>query len=595
MITNWLSDRPHRIPLLRQFLIGSLWLCASALAFAQQLPSENQRLFDTGKLWITVKYFHPYLAYRTDIDWDKALVDALPKIRTAANSEDYAAAVNSMLAVLHDPLTHAARLQDQTIGKDEGKVGTQRSRFYHGLPPNGARSLFYYSGLMLKPGFGPIESATVPLGADIVASVRLSEPVQENGSSSALLQPDRPYTELAYPSAEYRILAAYQIWGVIHYFFAYKDLMDEDWDKIFGDYLPKFIAVKDAREYHLTVAELISYLSDSDATVRSAELTQYFGETPIGLRLRLIDKKPIITEVLDEEAKKSGIKPGDMVAKVDGENMGERIKREANYLSASTAQSLGYSVMERILNGPEASTAVLTIAGPDGQTKEVKLVRSKQYLSALKAQRTGDITKILANGIGYADLGRLQPSEVAAMFDKLRDTQAIIFDMRGQPHDIAGLIASRLTEKANVGAAIITGPIALHPDFPKPGIETSTASYFEIQTVPQSDQWKYKGKTVMLIDGRTSGAAERIGLFLEAVNRTESIGTPSAGADGDPSICVIPGGITITFSGHDIRHPNGGPLQRLGLQPAVTVTPTISGIRAGRDEVLEAALQYLSK
>ncbi|MBV9938492.1 MAG: hypothetical protein JO150_08315, partial [Acidobacteriaceae bacterium] len=78
-------------------------------------------------------------------------------------------------------------------------------------------------------------------------------------------------------------------------------------------------------------------------------------------------------------------------------------------------------------------------------------------------------------------------------------------------------------------------------------------------------------------------------------NRTESIGTPSAGADGDPSSFDVPGGITITFSGHDIRHPNGGALQRLGLQPAVTVTPTVGGIRAGRDEVLEAALQYLSK
>ena len=591
---NWWSDRQYRTPSLRRSLICSLCLCASALAFAQQLPPENQRLFDTGKLWITVRYFHPYLAYRTDINWDTALIDTLPKIRAASSPQDYAAAVNTMLAALHDPLTYAALLQNKKL-QDEGKVGIQRSRFYHGLPPNRSHSPFYYSGLILKPSPGSIETVTVPLGANVFASVRLSEPVPEKESSSVLLQPDRPYTEPAYPSVEYRILAAYQIWGVIHYFFAYKDLMDEDWDKILGDYLPKFIAAKDGREYHLAVAELISYLSDSDATVRSAELTQYFGEVPVGLRLRLIDKKPIITEILDEEAKKSGVKPGDMVAKVDGENMGERIKREANYLSASTAQSLGYSVMEQILSGPESSTAVLTIASADGQTKEVKLVRSRQYLSALKTQRTGDIVKILPNGIGYADLDRLQPSEVDAMFEKLRDTQAIIFDMRGQPHDIAGAIAGRLTEKENVGAAIITGPIAMHPDLPQPGRETSTASYFEIQTVPYSDRWKYKGKTVMLIDGRTSGAAERTGLFLEAANRTESIGTPSAGADGDPSSFDVPGGITITFSGHDIRHPNGGALQRLGLQPAVTVTPTVGGIRAGRDEVLEAALQYLSK
>ena len=582
---------------LRSFIAAlGIWV-VSTLAFAQQPPPspENQHLIDTGKLWITVKYFHPYLAYRNDIDWDKALTDALPQIRAAVNPEGYAAAVNAMLATLHDPLTHVAVLppgadpflQDQKLREEQGKVDSLRSRMHHGLASYGSRSPFYYSGFVVKPSPGSIETATVPLGANTFASVRLSEPVPLGDHAGTLRQPDRPYTEPSYPSVEYRILAAYRIWGAIHYFFAYKDLMDEDWDKIFAGYLPKFIAAKDAREYHLVVAELISYLSDSQATAESAELAQYFGEAPVGLRLRLIEKKPIITEILDEEASKSGIKRGDMVVKIDGENMGERIKREVNYISASTAQRLGYSVIERILNGPESSTAVLTIASAGGQTKEIKLVRSQRYLSALTTQRTGDAVKILPGNIGYADLDRLQAAAVDGMFDKLRDTQTIIFDLRGQSHDVAGAIARRLTEKRNVQAAIITGPIAMCPDLP--------ASYFEVQTVPPSDEWKYKGKTVMLIDGRTAGEAERTGLFLQAVNGTESIGAPSGGSDGDPASFTIPGGITITFSGHDIRHPNGGALQRLGLQPTVTVAPTIRGVRAGRDEVLEGALQYLSK
>jgi C-terminal processing protease CtpA/Prc len=588
---------------LRRSFVSALFLLTSALLSAQQLPPENQRLIDTGKLWTTVKYFHPYLAYRSDIDWDKALAGAIPQIRAAASPEAYATAVNTMLAALHDPLTHAVTLppdadpflQDEELRKAEGKIPSQQSRMHHGLPPDGSRSPFYYSALIVKPSSGLVETATVPLGANTFAGVRLSEPVLGRDRLSLSPQPDRPDAEFSYPSVEYRILAAYQIWGVIHYFFAYKDLMDEDWDKIFADYLPKFIAAKDAREYHLTVAEMISYLSDSDATVESAELTRYFGEAPVGLRLRLIEKKPIITEVLDEEAKKSGVRPGDMVTKIDGENMGERIKREANYISASTAQDLGVSVMKRVLSGPESSTAVLTIASKDRQTREVKLVRSKQYLSALQTQRTGDVIKILPNNIGYADLDRLQPTEVDAMFDKLGNTQAIIFDMRGCAHGVTGAIASRLTEKESVQAVIITGPIAVHPDLPGRGTETSTASYFEIQTVSGSAKRKYKGKTLMLIDGRTAGEAERTSLFFEAVGKAESIGTPTAGADGDPSHFAIPGGITIGFSGHDIRRANGGAFQRLGLQPTVTITPTVKGIYTGRDEVLEGALSYLSR
>jgi hypothetical protein len=45
---------------------------------------------------------------------------------------------------------------------------------------------------------------------------------------------------------------------------------------------------------------------------------------------------------------------------------------------------------------------------------------------------------------------------------------------------------------------------------------------------------------------------------------------------------------------YDVRHADGRQLQRIGLVPDVKVTPTIAGIRAGKDEVLERAIQYLS-
>ena len=96
--------------------------------------------------------------------------------------------------------------------------------------------------------------------------------------------------------------------------------------------------------------------------------------------------------------------------------------------------------------------------------------------------------------------------------------------------------------------------------------------------------------TLLLVDERTIGTGEEAGLFLEAANKTDFVGSPSAGALSVLSQFVIPGGITISFSGQDFRHANGGKLQRLGLQPNITVTPTLTGIRTGKDEVLERAL-----
>jgi len=81
---------------------------------------------------------------------------------------------------------------------------------------------------------------------------------------------------------------------------------------------------------------------------------------------------------------------------------------------------------------------------------------------------------------------------------------------------------------------------------------------------------------------------------FEAANGTKFIGSRTAGANGDVTRLTVPGGITISFSGQEIRHADGRPLQRVGLIPDLEVKPTITGIRAGRDEVLERALEYVN-
>jgi len=124
-------------------------------------------------------------------------------------------------------------------------------------------------------------------------------------------------------------------------------------------------------------------------------------------------------------------------------------------------------------------------------------------------------------------------------------------------------------------------------------VSTLGAAWDFVQYIPDSAAWKYRGQTVVLIDERAMSQAEHMGLFLEAANGTKFVGTASAGANGDVARFTIPGGITISFSGHDIRHADGRQLQRVGLVPDVEARPTIAGIRDGRDEVLEKALDYL--
>ena len=99
----------------------------------------------------------------------------------------------------------------------------------------------------------------------------------------------------------------------------------------------------------------------------------------------------------------------------------------------------------------------------------------------------------------------------------------------------------------------------------------------------------------MLIDERAQSQAEHTGLFLEAACGTTFIGSHTAGANGDVTNTVLPGGLIVRFSGHDVCHADGRQLQRIGLVPHLEVKPTIRGIREGRDEVLEHAITFLQK
>lgn len=84
-----------------------LWL---PIAASQARPgtARTERLAALGKLWASVKYFHPFLAYK-DINWDAALLAALPKAAAARDAEEYARAVGSMLSTLSDPATGVVR------------------------------------------------------------------------------------------------------------------------------------------------------------------------------------------------------------------------------------------------------------------------------------------------------------------------------------------------------------------------------------------------------------------------------------------------------------------------------------------------------
>lgn len=69
------------------------------------------------------------------------------------------------------------------------------------------------------------------------------------------------------------------------------------------------------------------------------------------------------------------------------------------------------------------------------------------------------------------------------------------------------------------------------------------------------------------------------------------VGSNTAGSNGNVIFLELPGQIALMYTGMRVIGPDGEIFQGVGIEPDVRVYPTIEGLRAGRDEVLERALE----
>jgi C-terminal processing protease CtpA/Prc len=415
-------------------------------------------------------------------------------------------------------------------------------------------------------------------------------------ATTPVWRPDKKYDDMHYPDADYRLLALFRFWNVIHYFYPYQHLLDDDWDTILPRFIPIFEAAHDARDYELAVAELATYLRDGLTGVTGPELTKFFGEAPVPIQLRLVEKVPVVSRLLDEAiAKEAGVQIGDVVESVDGEPVEARMKRLGKYIPSSTPQWHQFVVVNRMLLGREGSAVKIGLRDGNHKLKEDAFTRTKKYSPMMPIGPASGAFRILPGNIGYVDFERLPTAQVDAMLEAFKGTRSMILDLRNFPLGSAWALAPRLNVKGARYGTLYYRPVLdgfLEVDHAHPEDNGRIAFY---QILEKTDKWKYQGRTVTLIDERNIGSYEFYGLYFEAACDTTFIGSPTAGADGDMSNFVLPGGLSVWFPGHDVRHVDGRQTERIGLVPHIEVRPTIQGIRENRDEVLERAIKFLKE
>jgi hypothetical protein len=186
-------------------------------------------------------------------------------------------------------------------------------------------------------------------------------------------------------------------------------------------------------------------------------------------------------------------------------------------------------------------------------------------------------------GIWYVDLTRAMMAELVPKLEALAAARAVVFDVRGYPTDAgAGLLPHLLDAPETdrwMHVAKIVGPFY------------ATAGWQDIGWDLKPAPPRIAAKVVFLTDGGAISYAESVMGYVADRRLGTIVGGPTAGTNGNVASFVTPGGFHVSFTGMRVtRHDGRSPHHLVGVRPDVPVTPTLDGLRAGRDEVLQKAL-----
>lgn len=395
---------------------------------------------------------------------------------------------------------------------------------------------------------------------------------------------ENPYREMKYPDEGFRLLSLYRYWNMIQYYFPYKNLIEEDWKGVLKEFIPKFINAKDETEYNLASLELIGRIHDTHANIwgNSKSLEKYFGERYSPVKLTFAENKPVVEGFYDENlGTQTGLKKGDVITEINGENMDNIIKNMLKYLPASNYPTQLRDISRKLLRS-NAETINLTILR-DGKTEE-KTIKTYAYSDIKIKKEPKEFFKMLDGNIAYVYMGSVNADLLPEVFEKIKNTKGLVIDFRSYPSDFVVFKMGKLLKPESSDFVKFT-----NTSNSQPGLFTFTPSLKTQGTGKKS----YAGKIAILINETTQSSAEYHTMAFRTAPNAKVFGSTTAGADGNVSDIKLPGNISTMISGIGIYYPDGKETQRIGIVPDVEVKPTIDGIKNNKDEVLEKSVEWI--
>ena len=394
------------------------------------------------------------------------------------------------------------------------------------------------------------------------------------------------YKNMPYPDAGFRLLALYRYWNMIHYYFPYKHLTDKNWNEVLKEYIPTFVLAATELEYELAVLQLIGEVNDTHANLLGGgdKIDLLRGNRQAPFQVKFIEDQLVVTDYYKPELKDAaGLNVGDVITHINGNRIESIVDSIRNYYPASNEAARMRNIAKDMLRSRDRTLQINYISSGQVDQKELTLYERRDLFAIPKDSSL--CYQLLNDSIGYITLKTIKTEDVDEIKKTFRNTKGIIIDIRNYPsafvsHSLGSYFVSNRTPFVKFALRNIDNP----------GEFTFAMTY----EIPDPEE-TYQGKLVVIVNEETQSAAEFVAMAFRVGDNTTIIGSQTAGADGDVSNIALPGGLRTRISGAGIYYPDGRETQRVGIVPDIEVKPTIKGIREGRDELLEKAIEIIQQ
>jgi len=185
-----------------------------------------------------------------------------------------------------------------------------------------------------------------------------------------------------------------------------------------------------------------------------------------------------------------------------------------------------------------------------------------------------------------ASLADGEPAFIDEFISLIANTQGAIIDLRhcdGGDFTNGKIIASRFTSER---ALAFSGS-------PKTGPGANDFAEFVDYYLEPAGPAQYTKPIVVLIDGYTVSAAENLALYFKTMPNVTFIGENSAGAMGERLEKEMPNGWVYSITGQLMVAADGNTYEGPGIPANIAIQNTLTDLEAGRDLVLDLAIQSL--